>query len=212
MNRCHVALATDHCLVGDSIEALLARSADLLVTARSGLHGGHFEGAAADIGLVLPMLGELQSCLGGSATSSSVRRRILIADPRERFHAREALRSGYSGVLLTTMPAALLTRAIAVVHAGGEWIEKTSVLRSLHRDLEDREDAVLTGRERQIAELVTEGLRNRQIAATMGISEATVKVHMKNIFSKLDVDSRTRLTIVVRSFGLSRTSPLTSAN
>lgn len=56
--------------------------------------------------------------------------------------------------------------------------------------------SVLTERERQILQQVAKGLRNRQIAETLYISEATVKVHLKNLLKKLGVDSRVAATVL----------------
>lgn len=53
----------------------------------------------------------------------------------------------------------------------------------------------LTSREREVAEAVTRGLRNRDIALQFGISEETVKKHLANIYGKLALDGRVQLTI-----------------
>lgn len=198
-----IAIATDHRMIGDAIEAMLQRYPDLRVSSRGDLRRGLFPVATADVGLALPMFGELHTCLHQRVSPSpEVRGRIIVIDPRETLEARRALESGYSGVLLTTMTAALLARAISVVHQGGEWIEKTSVMRTLRRDLVTQSGSTLTDRERQIAEMVVIGMRNREIAESAGISESTVKVHIRNIFSKLEVDSRTKLTIAARAIGI----------
>ena len=58
----------------------------------------------------------------------------------------------------------------------------------------------LTAREIEVLELLAEGLGNKQLAATLGISENTVKFHLSSIFSKLDVGSRTEaVTAGIRS-------------
>ena len=53
----------------------------------------------------------------------------------------------------------------------------------------------LTHREREIVRLVAEGLCNKSIAQRLGIAEGTVKVHMHNIYRKLQVSNRVRLVI-----------------
>jgi DNA-binding NarL/FixJ family response regulator len=53
----------------------------------------------------------------------------------------------------------------------------------------------LTERQRQVATLACEGLRNREIAETLGVAEGTVKIHLNMIYEKLNVRSRTDLII-----------------
>jgi two-component system nitrate/nitrite response regulator NarL len=55
----------------------------------------------------------------------------------------------------------------------------------------------LTGRERQIADGVAKGLSNRDIAASLGITEQTVKNHLTAIFNKLQVTSRLQLALAI---------------
>jgi DNA-binding CsgD family transcriptional regulator len=57
----------------------------------------------------------------------------------------------------------------------------------------------LTPRERDVARLVTAGQRNRAIAATLGISEGTVKMHLHNVYAKLGLESRTQLAMSTRA-------------
>ena len=56
----------------------------------------------------------------------------------------------------------------------------------------------LTEREREVAELAARGLRNSEIAATLHISENTVKCHLKNAFQKMNIDRRSRLLEMLR--------------
>jgi non-specific serine/threonine protein kinase len=65
-----------------------------------------------------------------------------------------------------------------------------------------RPAGLLTGRERQIATLVGEGMSNRDIAQHLGISKRTVDAHLEHIFGKLGISSRVQLAT-----GLSPTAP-----
>lgn len=56
----------------------------------------------------------------------------------------------------------------------------------------------LTRRERDVAQLVAAGQRNRGIAETLGISEGTVKMHLHNVYGKLGLESRTQLAMALR--------------
>jgi len=56
----------------------------------------------------------------------------------------------------------------------------------------------LTEREREIAQLAADGLRNHEIAETLFVSENTVRAHLRAIFQKLDIDRRAKLTKVFK--------------
>ncbi|HJU42026.1 MAG TPA: helix-turn-helix transcriptional regulator [Vicinamibacterales bacterium] len=60
----------------------------------------------------------------------------------------------------------------------------------------------LTQRERQMAQAVARGLRNRQIAYEFGISEETVKKHLATIYGKLAISGRVALAVLVMSGGI----------
>ena len=60
----------------------------------------------------------------------------------------------------------------------------------------------LTQRERQMAQAVARGLRNRQIATEFGISEETVKKHLATIYGKLAISGRVALAVLVMSGGI----------
>ena len=98
-----------------------------------------------------------------------------------------ALEAGAVTYLLKDMVADDLVRAIREAHAG---------LTPLHPAIEARlaeraSHPTLTSRETRITELMAQGLRNKEIGAVLGISEATVHVHIRNVFAKLDVHERT---------------------
>ena len=56
-----------------------------------------------------------------------------------------------------------------------------------------KHSSVLTPREHEVCDLVKQGLRNKEIADTLHISEPTVKTHLQNIYNKLNVDSRVNM-------------------
>ena len=61
---------------------------------------------------------------------------------------------------------------------------------------------MLTGREREVLELVAEGLTNREIGRRLVISEKTASVHLSNLMAKLNVSSRTEAVTVAQRRGL----------
>ncbi len=134
-------------------------------------------------------LGEQEAC--------STHLVLLTADIQEE-EVLEALRLGVRGVLLKEMAARLLIECVRKVHGGERWIELGSFGQALdklaRRDSAAAEVAkLLTPRELEIVRLVGHGLRNREIAEKLHISEGTAKVHLHRIFGKLGVETRSAL-------------------
>ena len=132
---------------------------------------------------------------------------VLLTAAVEEEQLVEALRLGVGGVVLKEMAPHLLIEAVREVHAGGSWLDKGSVSRIvaklLHKDEERKEAAqLLTPRELEIVRMVARGLRNRAIAEQLLISEGTVKIHLHNIYQKLNVDGRLELAVYAQAKGL----------
>lgn len=124
---------------------------------------------------------------------------VILTAGLEDDQLAEAVRLGVRGLVLKEMAPKLLVQCIRQVHAGELWLEKRSVSNALEKLLQreagQREAAQrLTPREIEIVKQVAAGLRNTEIAKRLFISEGTVKMHLHNIYQKLGVDSRTKLT------------------
>jgi DNA-binding NarL/FixJ family response regulator len=124
-------------------------------------------------------------------------------------HILEALRVGASGFLLKDTPPEQIVEAIRRV-AGGEPALSAGVMHRLmarvKADSSTRTAArsrlgTLSQREAQIAAGIGQGLSNSQIAAELFLSVATVKTHIGQIFSKLDMTSRVQVAILVHEAG-----------
>jgi two-component system, NarL family, response regulator len=91
-----------------------------------------------------------------------------------------------------------LIRVVREVYRGGRPMDPDIVAR-----LQDRaSNSTLTKREVEAIELLAMGMRNKEIANCLSISEGTVQVHMRNIFSKLDVKDRTGAISVAAKRGI----------
>lgn len=97
-----------------------------------------------------------------------------------------ALQSGATTYLLKDTISDDLIRVVREVHGGAR--PRASHVEAVLADRAGR--PTLTAREVQVMELVAVGLRNREIATSLHISEETVGVHIRNIFAKLDVNDR----------------------
>ena len=122
----------------------------------------------------------------------------------------DALSAGASGFLLKDAPADDLIRAVRVV-AAGDALLAPSVTRRLIADIVQRrstprpwgrELAKLTPREREVLELIAQGLSNIAIADRLFVTEHTVKTHVGNIFAKLSLRDRAQAVVVAYESGL----------
>jgi len=100
------------------------------------------------------------------------------------------------GILSTDTDFKLLKKALQVIRNGQMWVDHTK-MKLLLRCNTDCSGHVtverLTDREKQIAEKIVEGFRNKEIAERLFLSERTVKSHINRIFRKLEVTSRSQL-------------------
>ncbi len=111
------------------------------------------------------------------------------------FRAHQA---GATTYLLKDTLSADLIRVVRAVHAG-----ERPVLPEVQARLAERAASpTLTGREIEVLQLISEGLRNKEVGATLGIAEGTVQIHVKNIFAKLNVNDRTGAVQVAVRRGL----------
>lgn len=115
----------------------------------------------------------------------------------------EAIRLQVTGMLLKDGAQALLLQCLDKVAAGGRWIDKTLLERALARSMNQEQQSGgltgLTARERAVVGLIARGLRNRDIAVELGLTEGTVKVYLHRIYAKLRVNSRTELAIYAKN-------------
>jgi len=99
------------------------------------------------------------------------------------------------GMVLKTSDPGLLLESMDAVMAGRCWVDPEIAERTRHAQERAASAPPLTRRERELIELVRQGLRNRDIAAELGVTEGTVKVYLHAIFDKLHVENRTELAL-----------------
>ena len=200
-----VLLADDHAIVLEGLAALIGREPDMLIVgqATNGLEAVDlWRMHRPDVALVdLRMPG-----LDGIGVIAEIRRiepaaRVIVLttyDTVEEIY--QAIRAGARGYLLKDARRDELLNAIRRVYAG-----ETQVPSELAAKLAIgvKEDA-LTQRERAVLALLAEGKSNRDIGSEIHIEESTVKSHLKTIFGKLHVVSRTEAVSVAIRRGLLR--------
>ncbi len=116
--------------------------------------------------------------------------------------ALEAIRLGINGLVIKSAAPRDLIKCLDSVAQGKRWIDHEVLQRAMEATLgaDDSADplAVLSKRERAIADLVAQGRRNREIAEELGLTEGTVKVHLHKAFDKLGIERRTQLILLVQ--------------
>jgi two-component system nitrate/nitrite response regulator NarP len=114
----------------------------------------------------------------------------------------EAKASSVQGIVLKNSDPAYLFECLERVRRGGKWFdpEIADRVQRVSDTLGAGERATLAPRERELIKLVRNGLRNREIAQKLGVTEGTIKVYLHTVFQKLGVSSRTELAIRASEF------------
>ncbi len=130
---------------------------------------------------------------------------IILTGSRDPEAHREAVLLGAMGLVPKVKAAEVLIKAIERVHSGDAWLDPSTmagVLNQVSRskkskkaDPEAEKITTLTKREREVVGLVGEGLKNKEIAERLFISDITVRHHLTSIFGKLDLSDRVELMI-----------------
>jgi two-component system nitrate/nitrite response regulator NarP len=123
------------------------------------------------------------------------RRVILLTAGMDDAQLIAADKLGPDGIVLKTSDPALLLQSLEAVREGRRWIDPEVDLRI--GAVKDRAAGApsLTPRERDLVDLVRRGMRNREIAEELGVTEGTVKVYLHALFDKLGIDNRTELAM-----------------
>ena len=126
-------------------------------------------------------------------------------------HVYEALRAGASGFLLKNAPPEDLVQAIRLVAAGAALLDPAVTRRVIEEFARSPDTGPppsevnqLTDRELEVLHLVARGLSNAEIAATLVVSEATVKTHVARMLDKLRLRDRVQAVVYAYEHGLIR--------
>jgi two-component system NarL family response regulator len=156
------------------------------------------ERRAPDVALLdlgMPRVNGIEACAILRERFPSIEVLILTASEREE-DLYAALRVGAAGYLLKDMPPGELVEAVLQAGRGEPRIAPSMasrMLAELETDDPDGSDdplAVLSDREREVLSLLADGLRNREIAERLVISEPTVKTHVRHVLEKLRFRNR----------------------
>ncbi len=202
-----VVIADDHALVREGTSQLLAKHEDIEIvgTAPDGVQALELiSGLRPDVALLdiaMPGLTGIEVTRQASQTAPSVGILILTVHD-EPGYVRALLEAGAAGYLLKDVGESELVGAIRAV-SEGESVLHPDVTKTLFESLMDGEpsappsgaEPAVTEREIEVLKLAARGDSNKEIAAKLAVSPRTVQSHLRNIFDKLEVASRTQAVI-----------------
>ena len=191
-----VILAEDHEMLRDGLRSLIEETDDLEVVAEASDGAAAVALAAQHRPDVIVMDIWLPRMSGIEATRKVVeegRSRVLILSQHESWgYVQEALKAGAIGYLVKTSSATQLLMAIRAVRSGKSFLSPEiagQVVGALTRPEPDLRSpvAALSGREREVLQLIGEGLSSKEIASALCVSTRTAEAHRANVMHKLDI-------------------------
>jgi len=205
-----IIVADDHRIMREGVQMLLAddESIEVVGAADSGesllqlLEATEVDAVLMD--LEMPGMGGLDALDHLRTRFPGVAVVILSMHDRPDF-VRRAITQGAGGYLLKSASREEVIRALETVAAGGSYIQPELVrplVTGMGEESVEPSDIKLTDRERQVLEMIAVGRNTAAMAGEIGVAEATVRTHVKNLFTRLGVHSRAEAVAVGLREGL----------
>jgi DNA-binding NarL/FixJ family response regulator len=205
MSRAKVLLVEDHIVVRQGIKALLSDEADIQIV-------GEADNGREALALVetlqpnVVLMDISMPGMNGIEATRQVRQRypevkvVVLSMHANEEYVFQVLRAGASGYVLKQSDSSEVLTAIRAALAGGSFLSPP-ISQTVINDYVQRAESrgrgndldLLTSREREVLQLLAEGLSNREIAEQLSISIKTVETHRGNMMNKLGVGSKTEL-------------------
>lgn len=203
-----VMIVDDHAMMRSGLEQLLSGDPEMTIAASLGDGSeavAQVEAIQPDVVLMdlsMPVMGGVEATAAVLARCPGVRIVVLTSfSDRERII--EALQAGAIGYLLKDSEPDDILRAVRAAAEGGAPLAPLAAKQLLGEFFQRaRANSAISSREREVLTLVAQGLQNKQIARTLGISEKTVKAHLTSTFQRIGVEDRTQAALWAERHGL----------
>ena len=197
-----VVIADDHSMIREALRRVIETREDLTVVAEAADGQEAVEQILrhrpeiAIIDLWMPRLSGVEATR--QIVRSGVGTRVLILTMHDSWsHVRDALRAGASGYVVKAAALSQLLEAIDALREGKAYVSP-SVASHVVQAINTGDDtsgplSVLTDRERQVLQLIAEGLSSKEVAAQLGFSVKTAEAHRSSLMSKLGIHKTSAL-------------------
>lgn len=204
MPKTRLLLLDDHALFREGLSRLLSTESDFQLVAQCATSGEALQVLArhtVDLVLLDYDLGEEHGFefIRKAREAGYTGRIFIVTAGMSDADTVRALGHGVCAIFLKTSPPEQLSEAIRKVMAGETWIDERCIhalVRAVDRSGEIERRRQLTDRERDVLKRVFEGLSNKEIAASLNISEGSVKSALQQLFVKTGVRTRSQLVRV----------------
>jgi two-component system response regulator NreC len=207
MNNIRILLADDHGIVRQGLRAVIARDPALEVSGESG-DGREAVRLAEALNPAIVIMDIAMPHLNGiEATAQIVRRNpnigvIILSMHSDEAYLLRALNAGAKGYLLKDSAEVDLVRAVHAVAQGRTFFSPAitgtlleDYMRSMQqRNLQDSWD-LLTEREKEVLQLIAEGMSNKEVAGALELSTYTVETHRNNLMQKLNLHNTAEIVL-----------------
>lgn len=194
-NKIRIMIVDDHAVVRSGLAAFLSVHSELELVGEA----ENGEQAVLRAGLLQPdviLMDLMMPGMDGVAATAVIKKQhpaiqiIALTSFQEDELVQNALRFGAVGYLMKNISARELAAAIRAAKEGKITLSPEAAQALVHASQQAQEPELLTEREREVLKLMVDGLNNAEIAERLVVSLSTVKYHISNILSKLEVDNR----------------------